>query len=166
MTAARRVSTERLELRPLPAAAAAALPGDRAAAAGLIGAGLPDEWPQPDLLDALPMQAAASPPDEVFGVWVMVERESGLVVGDIGFLGPPDQGSMEIGYAVVPSRRRLGYAAEAAAALTAWAFAQPGVRRLTARCLPGNLGSIRTLERTGFRRDGEAHGELRWLREA
>jgi len=68
VTAARGVSTERLDLRPLPAAAAAALPGDRAAAAGLIGAGLPEEWPQPDLLDVLPMQAAASPPDEAFGV--------------------------------------------------------------------------------------------------
>ena len=99
-------------------------------------------------------------------MWVIVERESGLVVGDIGFLGPPDQGSIEIGYAVVPTRRRLGYAAEAVAALTAWAFAQPGVRRITARCTPGNLGSIRTLERTGFRRAGEPDGELRWLREA
>ena len=166
MTATHRVSTERLDLRPLPAAAAAALPDDRATATRLAGARLADEWPQSDLLDILPRQASGADIGEPFGIWVMIERESGTVIGDIGFHGPPQDGAVEIGYAVVPSRRRRGYAVEAAAALTSWAFAQPGVRRVTAGCLPGNLGSIGTLERTGFRPDGEADGELRWLREA
>ncbi|MHB8649207.1 MAG: GNAT family N-acetyltransferase, partial [Gaiellaceae bacterium] len=67
------------------------------------------------LLDVLPLQAAAAPSDECFGVWVMIERDTGTVVGDVGFIGPPDEsGIVEVGYSVIPDRRRRGYATEAA----------------------------------------------------
>jgi RimJ/RimL family protein N-acetyltransferase len=158
-----RLVTERLELRPLPARAAAAVPDDRAEAARILGAELSDEWPQPDLLDVLPRQAAASSETARFGIWVMIERAGGTVVGDAGFHGPPDEsGSIELGYAVVPARRRRGYATEGAGALVGWALAQPGIRMVVAGCERDNLASIRTLERIGFRRTGEAGGELRW----
>src|SRR6185437_5423785 len=68
---------------------------------------------------------------ERFGIWVMIERESGSVVGDIGFIGPPtDGGSIEIGYSVTPARRRRGYATEAARAILDWALRQPEVKVL------------------------------------
>ena len=150
------VATEHLELRPLSLEAARALAGDRAAAARLIGAVLPDGWPHPDLLD-LP---AREPP---YGIWAIVERETGTVVGDAGFHGPPGaSGTVELGYSVLPFRRRRGYASEAARALTGWALAQPGVSAVIARCDPGNAASIGTLERAGFRRTGEAGGLLGW----
>ena len=78
------IQTTRLVLRPLPSAAAGALRDDRETAARLLGVALPPEWPQADLLDDLPLQAAAAGGDERFGVWVMIERESTTVVGDIG----------------------------------------------------------------------------------
>jgi RimJ/RimL family protein N-acetyltransferase len=160
-----RVLTERLELRPLPAPAAAALPEDREEAGRILGAPLSAQWPQPDLLDVLPRQAAASPDVERFGIWVMIEREGGGVVGDVGFHGPPDaSGSIEVGYCVVPDRRRRGYATEAAGALVEWALSQPGIEVVVAGCEPGNDASVRTLERIGFDRAGEADGELRWRR--
>lgn len=154
-----RVTTARLELRPLPSAAAAALPSGRAAAERALGARLAPEWPQPDLLDLLPLQARSGR----FGIWVVIERETGTVVGDVGFVGPPDEaGAVEIGYSVVPDRRRRGYATEAAAALVAWALAQPGVSAVAARCDRDNGASIRVLERVGFRRIPAAGGEIRW----
>lgn len=157
------VVTERLELRPLPARAAAALPGDRAGAARSLGAPLAAEWPQPDLLAVLPRQAAASPQTERFGIWVMIERDSGTVVGDIGFHGPADEsGSIELGYSVIPARRRRGYATEAATGLIGWALSQPGIQLVVAGCEAENAASIGTLERVGFRRTGEAGGEIRW----
>src|SRR5439155_15159339 len=141
------VTTARLELRPLPAAAAGALPDDRGTAARLLGVPLLSEWPQADLLDVLPLQAAADPDDEAFGVWVMIERESSTVVGDIGFLGPPGADrTVEIGYSVVPARRRRGYASEAARALVGWALAQPEVGAVVAGCDSDNLASTRILE--------------------
>ena len=158
-----RVLTERMELRPLPAIAAAALPEDREEASRILGAALPVEWPEPDLLDVLPLQAAASQETECYGVWVMIERESGSVVGDVGFIGPPDEnGSIEVGYSVIPDRRRRGYATEAASAIVEWALSEPGVQVVVAGCDRDNEPSIRTLERLGFQRTGEANGQLRW----
>jgi [ribosomal protein S5]-alanine N-acetyltransferase len=159
------VITERLELRPLPARAAAALPHEREAAARILGAALPAEWPQSDLLDLLPSQAAASSETERFGVWVMAERETGSVVGDVGFIGPPDSsGLVEVGYSVIPGCRRRGYATEAARAIVEWALTEPTVEIVVAGCAEDNAASIRTLERVGFRRTGHANGEIRWLR--
>jgi len=157
------LQTTRLELRPLPAAAAGALPEDRETAARLLVAALSPGWPQPDLLDVLPMQAAVTRSGERFGVWVIIERESTTVVGDIGFMGPPgEDGSVEIGYSVIPDRRGRGYASEAVRVLVAWALAQRGVGSLAARCDLLNVPSIRILDRAGFARSGESNGQIRW----
>jgi ribosomal-protein-alanine N-acetyltransferase len=156
------LTTERMELCPLPAAAASVLPGGREEASRILGATLWSGWPQPDLLDVLPIQASASPVDEPFGIWVMIERESRSVIGDVGFIGPPSDGSIELGYSVIPDRRRRGYATEAARAIVVWALDQPGVEVVVASCDPDNAASIRTLERIGFRRTGEADGQIRW----
>jgi len=157
------LQTTRLELRPLPAAAAGALPEDRESAARLLGVTLSVEWPHGDLVELLPPQAAASLDDEAFGVWVIIERESATVVGDIGFTGPPGADrTVEIGYSVVPDRRGRGYATEAARALVDWALSQPQVGVLVAGCDQENAPSIRILERIGFIRTGDTNGQLRW----
>jgi RimJ/RimL family protein N-acetyltransferase len=91
------------------------------------------------------------------------ERDSWSVVGDIGFVGPPDgRGTVEVGYSVIPDRRRRGYATEAARAIVAWALTQPSVQVVVAGCDCDNAPSIRILERLGFRRTGEANGQIRW----
>ena len=158
-----RLATDRLELKPLPAQVAAALPEHREAAHRTLGTRLSGEWPGPGLVGILGRQAAASADEECFGIWVMIERSSETVVGDAGFHGPPNAaGMVEIGYSVIPSRRRRGYATEAARALVEWAYLQPNVHVIVAGCDPDNLPSIGTLERIGFGRAGEANGELRW----
>jgi [ribosomal protein S5]-alanine N-acetyltransferase len=154
--------TERLELRPLPPAVAAVLPGDRAAAQALLGATLPADWPQGDLLDVLPLQARSSGRAADFGVWVLIERATQTVVGDAGFKGLPADGVVEIGYSVIPDRRRRGYASEAAAALLGWARDQEHVETVIAACDRENVASIRTLERLGFARTGMDGDEIRW----
>ena len=70
--------------------------------------------------------------------------------------------SVEIGFSVVPERRRLGFASEAAAALVDWARGQPGVDRVVARCDSDNDASIGVLERAGFVRTAEADGVIHW----
>jgi [ribosomal protein S5]-alanine N-acetyltransferase len=158
-----RLVTDRLELEPLPAQAAAALPEDREAASRTLGARISAEWPDPNLVGVLRRHAGAPVDLECFGVWVMIERSNGTVIGDIGFHGPPDDaGTIEVGYSVIPSRRRRGYATEAASALVGWARSQPSVHVIVAGCDPNNVPSVRTLERVGFRRAGDANGEARW----
>ena len=158
-----RLETARLELFPLAPEAAAALSDDRDQAARIIGASLDADWPHPDLLGALPMHAAAAGQDARYGIWVIVERASQTVVGDIGFFGPPTpEATVEVGYSVVPDRRRRGYATEAAAALIGWARQQPNVSAVLARCEEDNVPSIRTLERLGFARAGKVDRMLAW----
>jgi ribosomal-protein-alanine N-acetyltransferase len=157
-----RADGRRLQLIPLPAAAAAVLPAGRAEAAQIIEAILPDAWPLPDLLGILPMQAAATPDQERFGIWLIVERETNTVVGDVGFHGPPDGGRVEIGFSVIPDRRRRGYATEAAGAIVEWAIDQPDIGEIVARSDPDNVASARTLTATGFARVGERDGLIQW----
>jgi ribosomal-protein-alanine N-acetyltransferase len=157
------IQTTRLELRPLPPAAAGALPDDRETAARLLGVVLAPEWPQADLLDVLRLPSAAAHGEERFGVWVIIERESNTVIGDIGFVRPPgEDGAVEMGYSVIPDRRGRGYATEAARALVDWVLRQQGVDSVVARCDNHNVPSIRVLERTGFVRSGESDGQMRW----
>ena len=136
------------------------------AASHLIGATLPPTWPQDDLLDALPIQVAASPDQEPFGVWVMIERETQTVVGDLGFMGLPDDAVVELGFSVIPERRSRGYATEAVGAIVGWVHREPRVRGVIARCDLGNAPSIRVLERAGFIRTGESAGQIVWRHEA
>ena len=145
------VHTLRLDLRPLPAAVAQALPHNRETAALLLGLTLPAAWLQADLLDALPIQTAARSEDELFGVWAMIERESETVIGDIGFMGPRgEDGTAEIVYSVIPDRRGRGYATEAARLMVDLALAQPRVRAVVAGCSRENVPSVHVLERIGF----------------
>lgn len=155
--------TRQLILRPMPPRAAALLPGDRVGAATLVGASLDDEWPLPDILELMPLFAARSDAEAPFGAWVMLEAESSLVVGDIGFILPPDEaGEIEVGYSVVPSRRRRGYATEALKALVAWAFEQPGIAAILAGTDPDNSASQRVLRSAGFEVTEATPAEIRW----
>ena len=61
---------------------------------------------------------------------------------------------MEIGYSILESQQRQGYAPEAVGALLAWAFAHPEVHTVRAHTLPELVASIRVLEKCGFRHVG------------
>ncbi|MFI7634416.1 GNAT family N-acetyltransferase [Nonomuraea sp. NPDC049400] len=87
-----------------------------------------------------------------YGHRQIIERESGLVVGSIGLFWPPSDGTLEIGYGVVASRRGRGYAPEATRALTEFAFSAPGVHTVHANVELSNPASIRVLEKAGFQR--------------
>ena len=128
---------------------------------------LDDAWPLPDILDLMPSHALRSSAEARYSIWLMIETSTETVVGDIGFFGPPNEiGEMEIGYSVIPSRRRRGYATEAIAALAGWAFDQPGVMAFVAGTDSDNAVSQRVLGRAGFVRTGAVATELRWHRES
>ena len=84
-----------------------------------------------------------------FGYYQITRRSDDLVVGGIGFKGPPDAGMVEIGYGLIPAARGHGYAAEALVALMAIAE-EHGVAELRADTTRDNVASQRTLARAGF----------------
>lgn len=81
---------------------------------------------------------------------LIIERDSGLVVGSLGLFWPPNEGVLEIGYGIVASRRGRGYAPEATRALTSFALTAPGVHTVVANVELSNPASVRVLEKASF----------------
>ena len=87
----------------------------------------------------------------LWGHHQVVETSSGLVVGGVGFHGPPKGGEAEIGYGIVPSRQGRGYATEVVRTLVSLALNMPEVVGVIASTDAGNVASQRVLEKAGFR---------------
>ena len=77
-------------------------------------------------------------------------------------LGPIDRNHLSADIGILIGDRGswgLGYASEAIAALSSYAFAELGLRKLTAGSYAPNVGSIRAFEKAGFRREGLQSGQ-------
>lgn len=92
-----------------------------------------------------------------FGCFAIEEKDGGAYVGEAGFhdmrreIEPPLDGTLEAGWALMPSAHGKGYATEAMRAALGWAeAAHPGLR---ATCMidPDHQGSRRVAEKLGFR---------------
>jgi RimJ/RimL family protein N-acetyltransferase len=82
-------------------------------------------------------------------------RESNSVIGTTTLFNLNlDNGRAELGYAMASAYWGEGYMHEALQALLSHAFDVMNLRRLEADVDPRNAGSIRTLERLGFQREG------------
>jgi RimJ/RimL family protein N-acetyltransferase len=107
------------------------------------------DYPRRDDLDALTMVKESS-------CWAhrhIVRSFDGLVVGSIGFFGPPQTAAdgveeAEIGYGLVEDARGHGAATEAVRGLLEWTD-QLGVR-VRASVEPTNKASVRVLAKSGF----------------
>ena len=97
------------------------------------------------------LQGALDHPEqwEWYAIWI-IERKDGCKVGDLCFKGRNDDGSVEIGYGILPEYQGRGYATEAVEAMVSWALCQSGVRRVEAETEPDNKASQRVLEKCGF----------------
>lgn len=108
------------------------------------------------------MERAAAAWDDLNTAWGMVQiilRETGEVVGDIGFHGPPDEaGTVETGYSIVEQYRGRGLAGESAVAICGLAWSQPTVSRIIAQTEEGNPAPAGVLRHAGFREDSAADG--------
>jgi len=82
---------------------------------------------------------------------VVVDEQTGRVVGRAGFHGPPDDaGMVEVGYSIDPAERRRGYARAALRWMLARATAEPGVRVVRASVSPDNAVSRGLVLAHGF----------------
>ena len=137
----------------------------------LLQAHVPPSWPPP-LNDEHSQrwtleQLRAHPDDAGWFAWYFLHREHGEVraVGVGGFRGAPSpDGTVEVGYSIVPESHRLGFAPEAVRALVDWAFGHAAVKRVIAHTLPALLPSVRVLEKCGFVLEGpgEEEGTIRF----
>jgi RimJ/RimL family protein N-acetyltransferase len=86
-----------------------------------------------------------------YGPWAVEERETGAFIGRVGLLRWNDWPSIEVGYALIPSRWGKGYAVEAAERARRYGHEVVGARGLVSMITPDNAPSIRVAERMGAR---------------
>jgi ribosomal-protein-alanine N-acetyltransferase len=100
--------------------------------------------------------------DNVWGPYTLIERDTGLSIGGIGFKGRPDvAGAVEIGYGVAKSRQGHGFITEAARRLCEFAREQ-GALSVTAETDAANVASQRVLEKCGFEQLSNDSASIWW----
>ena len=105
-------------------------------------------------------QLTKDPTEEPWLYRVALLRETGRVVGRVGFHAPPAaDGSVEIGYSVAPAYRGQGLATEMAIGLIRWGAAN-GATTCIASVRPDNAPSLAVINRLGFVRTGEQMDEI------
>jgi len=115
-----------------------------------------EEWPSEEIFSFLPMikkSLLQKKEPTGFDSWIFIDKYDLCIVGDGGFKGEPNEnGGIDLGYGIVKSKRRNGYAFEAVSELIRWAFSKPNVKYITADCLNENEPSIKLLEKLGMKK--------------
>ena len=148
------IETQRLRLVPLQLPDAAAMVNGHRP----VRARWADGYPTDGTLVAAGLVLAAEAEGEPLGPWgvyQIVRRADDVVIGDCGFLGPPDHhGWVHSGLGLVDLDQHHDLAVDALRALVTWAKAQPGCSRVMADAAATNHAYIRVMEAAGLRHAG------------
>ncbi len=133
-----------------------ALNEDRIVFGELIGSPVPDGWPEfPEAIGfTLEHLRRAPEADRAWSMQFFVDGATGRLLGSGGFVAPPAERTVEIGYEIAPEFRGLGFGAAAARALVDRAVASGEVDHVLAHTLPGPNPSTGVLESLGFAHTG------------
>ena len=93
-----------------------------------------------------------------FALFVLPDQH--CAVGSGGFMGPPSNRRVELGYGVAESQWGKGFATEGVFALLASAFAEPDIAEVYAESAVANIASQRVLQKAGFRNIGQSNPTL------
>lgn len=142
---------------------------------GLLNAAVSPAWPTGEYdRDAMEFfracfEAGGEAVEGWYGWYAVREADSAsprALVGAAGYFGPADaDGTVEIGYSVLPEWQRRGYASEMVASLVTHAFTFGSTNRVIAHTTEANPASIAVLIRSGFQAAGIGReGALRFER--
>lgn len=158
------IETSRLILRTLPPEALAALAaGDRATASELAGCDLRD-FPDEELsIAAVRLKDVTADPAYLpWSLRALALKPALTFIGHLNFHTKPGAdylkdlapGAVELGYFVMPDRRRRGFAEEAALGAIDWATRTHGISRFVVSISPENAPSVAMAKKLGFVRIG------------
>lgn len=99
----------------------------------------------------------------VWGVWLVIDKQTNKIIGDIGFKGKPDlEKSVEVGYGITSSEQNKGYATEALKSIIEWAFNSNSVNKIMAECLVDNTPSSKVLEKLNMEKIRADNSMVYW----
>ncbi|MEZ0449288.1 GNAT family N-acetyltransferase [Cellulomonas sp. ICMP 17802] len=129
-----------------------ALNESRGAFGELLGSPVPEGWPEfPEAIGfTLERLRTSSEADRAWSMQLVVDAASGRLLGSGGFVGPPTDRTVEIGYEIAPEFRGRGVGTAAARALVERAVASGEVDHVLAHTLPGPNPSTGVLASLGF----------------
>lgn len=95
--------------------------------------------------------------------WLVVDKQSKVIVAEMGFKGlPTADGQVEIGYGTMPAMQNKGYMTEAVKGLLQWAARRPDITIVLAETRADNTPSIRVVEKNGFVQAGRQGDFFYW----
>jgi ribosomal-protein-alanine N-acetyltransferase len=89
------------------------------------------------------------------GRWAVHTKPDLTFIGWCGLKYRPESDEVDLGYRFMKSAWGKGYASEAAMASINYGFEKLGMRKIVGRVMPGNLASIKVLEKCGMKYVGE-----------
>lgn len=85
-----------------------------------------------------------------FGMWLVQLKETGEIIGRVGFQNYEKENLVELGFMIVPKHQHKGYAYEACEAAIAYMREEFPEYRLMARCRGENVRAIELCRRLGI----------------
>ncbi len=100
---------------------------------------------------------------EWYTSWEIILKEQEESIGAIGFTALPDEnGTSTFGFYIDERHRNRGYASEALAAMTQWAFKNNKLLQITANTSHQNKNSQKVLKKIGFVIVGTDNDMIYW----
>lgn len=160
------IYTERLRLVPVTLEITRSLLSGSNEEVEKLGIRVDLSWPTKDTMDILPIINKSLEIDKVpsgFEFWMIVQKDTMEVVGDIGFHGKPNaEGEVEIGFGLVEQARKKGIGFEALKAIMEWLSYQESVKVVKADCLINNIPSAKILQRLGMKEISRDKDLIHW----
>lgn len=92
-----------------------------------------------------------------FGVWAVILKETGQMIGWCGLMFLDETPEVEVGYGVAREYWGKGLMTEAAHACLRYGFEKVGLERIVAVAMPENQASRRIMEKLGMRYEKMVH---------
>ena len=154
MTAVPTLATARLRLRPFAVADAPLVreqAGDRRVSEMTLN--IPHPYPE-GVAERWIASHAPKATEGRFYSFAIERRDDGALLGGVAITREARHNRAEIGYWLGVAHWNRGYMSEAARRVVAFGFADLGLHRVEATCLPRNPASARVMEHCGMRREG------------
>lgn len=149
------LDTNRLTLIPITLEIAKSLIKGNSEVIENLGIECDKKWPTEDTMDILPIIKTSLEESRIptgFETWMIVDKSSEKIIGDIGFHGKPNKnGEVEVGFGLVEHERGKGVGFEALNCIMNWLNSQDSVSLIKAECLIDNKPSAKILEKARFK---------------